>query len=313
MRNPDPRVQAYLAQHGEEIGRLRKLAEDQTASTETRRDALRQLSIISEDEALLTAAKLVAGPAPQLKPEAVELLTSSIVMAGHGNQGPSADHHGMSPGTSAWSTYIQSQHELVRNALRTATQVAPPETKLVALKALVQFGDKGAVELVKKESATGAISQTQAVQICGQAASNEARACLLDFLDTGSIEARIATVNVLGSIPSNRSIIRNKIFLNDQAQPSLRAAAADVLGTYDPSFATYALTITSDPKTPPLVYAATLRSYAANAKEAGKLDAAQRSVIRRALENKLQAAQESDVSRGADVTPLKDLLETFRQ
>src|SRR4051812_32550409 len=98
MRNPDPRVQAYLAQHADEISRLRSVAEDQTNRTETRRDALQKLSIISEDEVLPTAAKLIADPAPQLRSAAVELLTSSIVMAGHGNQGSPADHHVLPPG-----------------------------------------------------------------------------------------------------------------------------------------------------------------------------------------------------------------------
>jgi hypothetical protein len=292
---------------------LRKVAEDQTASIDARRNALRQLSILSEDEVLLTAAKLIADPAPQLKSEAVELLSSSVVMAGHGNQGPSPDDHGVPSSSSPWSTYVRSQHEFVRDALRTATQIAPPETQLIALRALVQFADEGAIDLVKQASASGAISQTQAVQICGLAANNDGRACLIDFLDTGSIEGRIAAVNVLGSIPSNRSMVRNKVFLNDQAQPSLRAAAADVLGIYDPSFASYALTITSDPKTPPLLYAATLRSYAANVQEAGKLDAAQRSVIRRAVENKLQSAQDRGGFQGSDLKPLSDLLEKFRQ
>lgn len=309
IQNPDPRVQSYLAEHAGEIARLRTAAEDGAVDVEARRRALQQLSLVSEDDVLSVAAGLVTDPSPQISEDAVRLLSNSVVMAGHGTSDDDAAHH---DSASPWSSYVNAQHKQARDALNVAASRNPSSNSgLMALKSLVQLSEDGSIDQVRKAAASGAISQAQAVRLCGQSQSNDGRACLIDFLDNGSLEGRVAAIGVLGSKPSDRAMVRNKIFLNNRAEPALRVAAAQVLSSYDPSFSTYGLAVTSDPQTPPDLFAATLESYAASAQAIGKLDSAQWLFIKKALDNKLEAVM-GDKSKGADPQPLEALKEAFK-
>ncbi|ARP67092.1 MULTISPECIES: HEAT repeat domain-containing protein [Mesorhizobium] len=309
--NPDPRVRAYLLENAGEIERLRVTAANTNFDPGTRSKALEGLALISEDAALPVAAELVTDPVEDVRKSAVGILANSVVMAGHdaGNHDPA-----MHPGT-IWGSYVQNQHKVALDALRLATRQSRSEAGMLALKTLVRSSAEEASPLLAEALANGAVTPKQAAELCTQAPEARSRACLLDFLDKGPAEARLAAVAVLGSIPGDRPLIRNKIFLNDQAEPALRAAAAQVLGQYDPTFTSYALTVATDPNTPSLVYAAAVRNYAQSAESAGKLDAAQWAALKRALQNKLKAAQETDALTRSNLNapPLQELNQMFNK
>jgi hypothetical protein len=208
---------------------------------------------------------------------------------------------------------VNAEHGIVRNALRAATKDPRPQISLTALKSLVRLSDEVAINAVPEAVSKGQITEAQAVSICAQSVSDLGRACVLDYLENGSPDGKTAAIGVLGSLPSVRPMIRNKIFLNSNADPKLRSAAADVLAVYDPSFTSYALTVTADPKVPTDVYASTLKSYALSAQLSGKLDSAQWATIKEALDNKLTAV-ESDPVHSQDKNAskvLRDLRDKF--
>jgi hypothetical protein len=308
VRNPDPRIQAYVRDSAGRIRELRNIIENQGAEIQDRRAALSQLGLISEDVAVDVAAKLVNDPAQEVALAAVDVLSNATVMAGHGDV-PS-DHHGVDHPSfeTPWMKYVKAEHEIVRSALRAAARDARPQIALTALKSLVRLSDEVAIKDVTEAASRGEITEAAAVSICAQSASDLGRACVIDFLDHGSLDGKIAAIGVLGSLPSARPVIRNKIFLNSNADPKLRSAAADVLSIYDPSFTSYALTVTADPKIPTEVYASALKGYAVGAHLGGKLDSAQWTAIKEALDNKLKAV-EGDPN--TDSTTLRNLRDKF--
>ncbi|WOH63607.1 hypothetical protein [Bradyrhizobium sp. BWA-3-5] len=292
-----------------EIERLELSAADTNLHESTRSKALEELALISEDAAIPVAAKLVADPIEGVRKSAVGILANSVVMAGHG-----ARNHAHGTPNTAWGAYVEGQHRIALDALRLAARESPSEAGVLALKTLVRSAEETS-PLLAEALASGRIAPKQAVELCAQAPDASSRACLLDFLDKGPEDARIAAVTVLGSIPRDRPLIRNKIFLNSQAAPDLRVAAAQVLGQYDPTFTSYGLTVTADPKTPSPVYAAALQSYARSAELSGKLDAAQWGVLKQALENRLKASKEPDATTDPNVSsaPLRELMQMFNR
>jgi hypothetical protein len=311
--NPDPRIQKYLSDNADQIRRLRNIVENHDASTEDRKAALSQLGLISEDAGVEVAAKLVNDPSQGMARAAVDVLSNATVMAGHGDAG--TDHQAADHQTreSPWAQYVNAEHRVVRNALRTASKDPRPEIALSALKSLVRLSDEVAIKAVPEAVSKGQITEVQAVSLCAQSVGDLGRACVLDYLDHGSPDGKTAAIGVLGSLPSVRPMIRNKIFLNSNADPKLRSAAADVLAVYDPSFTSYALTVTADPKVPSDVYASTLKSYARSAQLSGKLDSAQWATIKEALDNKLTAV-ENDPAYSQDKNAskvLRDLRDKF--
>ena len=286
IANPDPRLQSYYRENADEIRRLQKVVEDKNAPVDQRKKALQELAFKFEDVALPLAAGLVSDPAIDLARDAVSLLSNSVVLANHGDQG-AASHAGdhQSASVSPWSKYTAAQHDLARDALRNAMSDSRSDIRAAGLRGLLPLSDEVALKLVQEGAQKGEITDTQAVRLCAQAISNSGRSCVLGYLNDGSSDAKTAAIDVLGSIPTYRPMVRNKIFFNSSGDPKVRAAAATVLSRYDPLFTTYALTVTADPKTPPEVYTSTLEGYARSAAALGKLDSVQRFAIDKALTN----------------------------
>jgi hypothetical protein len=311
--NPDPRIQKYLSDNADQIRRLQSIVENQSADAKDRKTALSQLGLISEDVGVEVAAKLVNDPSQEIARAAVDVLSNATVMAGHGDAATdhqAADRHALE---TPWARYVNAEHDVVRSALRTAIRDPRPAIALTALKSLVRLSDEAAIKAVPEAVNKGQITEAQAVSICAQSIGDLGRACVLDYLDHGAPEGKTAAIGVLGSLPSVRPMIRNKIFLNSNADPKLRSAAADVLAVYDPSFTSYALTVTADPKVPADVYASTLKSYARSAQLSGKLDSAQWATIKEALDNKLIAVEGDPVhSQDKNASKaLRDLRDEF--
>lgn len=282
IANPDVRLQSYYRENAAEIKRLQDIVENASAAEDQRKKALGELAFKFEDASLPLAAKLVSDPATGLASDAVNLLSNSIVMANHG------DHTGNHPPDttlSPWSNYVTAQHEIARDALRKALTDPRPDIRAISLRGLLSLSDEVALKSVQERAKKGELTDAEAVRLCAQAVSNPGRACVFGYLTDGSSDAKVAAVDVLGSIPSYRPLVRNKIFFNTNADPKTRSAAAEVLSRYDPSFMNYALTVTADPKTPPEVYTSALAGFARSASSQGKLDSVQRDAIGNAVTN----------------------------
>jgi hypothetical protein len=282
IANPDVRLQSYYRENAAEITRLQGIVENATADEDQRKKALGELAFKFEDAALPLAAKLVNDPAPGLASDAVNLLSNSVVMANHDDH---AGNHPPDTTLSPWSKYVAAQHELARDALRNGLADPRPDIRATSLRALLTLSDEVALKSVQESARKGELTDAEAVRLCAQAVSNPGRSCVFGYLSEGSPDAKVAAIDVLGSIPTYRPLVRNKIFFNTNADPKTRSAAADVLSRYDPSFMNYALTVTADPKTPPEVYTSALEGFARSASSQGKLDSVQRNAIDTAVTN----------------------------
>ncbi|MBB5663868.1 hypothetical protein GGE68_002058 [Rhizobium leguminosarum] len=288
-QNPDKRLDVYLQENLKEVQRLQAIALNFDAMGPDRISALNDLAFISEEAGVKLAADLADDKSQEVALAAIELLANSLVMAGHATVQPS-DHtsdHG-----NPWSQYVRGQHQLAIDALRAAIDDPREAIKNAARLTLVRGSDDKAIASVQQDAKVGKLGQEAAVQICAQAISTLGRACLVDFLNEGSIEGKIAATKILGATETDQPVVRDKIFLNSNADERLRSAAAETLARYDKSFPTYGLIVTLDPTTPPDLFAASLRAYATRAAEDGTLDGAQWNAIKRALDHKIQDAEQ---------------------
>jgi hypothetical protein len=300
--NPDPRVRAYYQKYEGEIARLRSIAENGDSPVAERTRAFQELILSFKDVAFLSAAKLVKDRSTPIARQAVEVLSSAIGMGSHADA--TKDHQEQA---SMASDYVGKQENVARQALREAIKDPRPEVGSPARQALLPLSDEAAIASVKEAVKSGALPGPEGVRLCAQAASDRGRGCVLDFLSEGSPETKAAAVNVLGSIPHYRPLVRDKIYLASAADPKLRAAAANVLAHYDPAFLTYGLTVAVDPKVPAEVYAAAVNGYAISARAQGKYDSAQGAVVMRALGNKLELLQEGSPEAAALATTRQKL------
>jgi len=304
--NPDPALAAYYREHAGDVERLQSTVENKAAPMNARQQAFAELSRDYPDSAVVSAAKIITDPSTEIALKATEILANSVVMSGHGTQLVA-----MAAPMSPIQAYHKSLHDSSRNALRVALNDPRPEVRTAAVRALVPLSDEAAITVLQQSAKAGHIPDAEAVKYCASLTSDLGRGCLLNFLAEGSPAAKNVAVQYLGSIPTYQPLVRNKIFLSSDTDPGLRAAAADTLGRYDPSFTNYALAVTLDPKTPPQVFASTVRSYVQRASAQGKLDFAQRTAITKAVEN-YQAKLNEDPEKNAPyIKTLQDSLTTM--
>jgi hypothetical protein len=309
VSNPDPVLAAYYREHAGDIQRLQSIVENRAAPVSARQQALEDLSRDYHDSALASAAKIITDPATDIALRAIEELANSVVMSG--SEGGDA-HVAVAAVKSPAQAYHDSLHDLARNALRVALTDPRPEVRKGALRALVPLSDEAALAAVQQSAKAGQIPETDAVKYCALATSKQGRACLINFLAEGSPAAKNVAVQYLGSIPSYQPLVRNKIFLSADTDPTLRATAAEVLGRYDPGYTNYALTVTLDPKTPPELFASAVKSYVQRVGAQGKLDFAQRTVIMRAVANYQEKLIKEDPDKNAPyLKTLQDSLTTM--
>ncbi len=306
LQNPDSRVQSYLEGQREKISQLEATIASKDAEVQERKKAFLELTMISDESALRVAGDLVHDDSLEIAQEAVAVLSNEIVLT-------SAQHMSTTEiGNSSSLTYSRKRFKAAIAALQAASVDARSQVRLPALKSLVRISDQDAIDSLRKAAIGSEISQPEAVRICAQAASNFGKACVMDFLNSGSLEGKTAAISVLGSMPSERSMIRNKIFLNSSAEPKLRSAAANVLSSYDPKFSSYAFSVIADPQLPTEVYASTLKGFAISTQADGKLDAAQWVTIKEALNHKIQAVEKTKLqSDSDDLKVLRGLQKSF--
>jgi hypothetical protein len=287
--NLDAGSGAYYSEHKDEIRGLQRVIENRESPIEDRKQRFEELTARFKDIALPIAAKLVEDSSTDLALKAVEVLSNAL---GIGSPGTGSPDRQTEPALSRAAISVERQ-QLARQALRGALADGRADVRSAARQALIPLSDEAAIRSVKEAAKNGEIPEPEAVRLCAEAPSPLGRACLLNYLAEGSPDGKAAAVRVLGSIPTYLSLVRDKIYLTSAADPKLRAVAAAVLSRFDPSFMTYGLTVTADPKTPPVLVAGALRGYIWSARAQGKYDAAQRAVLMEALKNRLVLMQGS--------------------
>jgi hypothetical protein len=186
-----------------------------------------------------------------------------------------------------------------RAALLRALTDPRPQARSEAARTLALASDEGALSAIEQGIDSGLFSEFDAANYFGLADIRVGGPYLLRRLARGSSTAKATAVRYLGVSRSYQLIIREKVFLNPEADSEARAAAATVLSEHDPTFASYALVAVLDPKVPPLVFANTVKGYVFQTMKAGNLDAPNRFLIQRAIRNYEE--------RLGDAAPLKEL------
>lgn len=275
----DPRVAAARAENASEITRLSGVAANPSRPPGERVASLRRLALLSDEDALKAAAALRNDAEAAVAEEAVDLLSSAVALMGN----HSADHGG-----TPWGDAVAKQHTLASSALRDAA--ADPRAAIAdrALASLARLSDPTGISMIRQRLERNQIAPKHAAQLCAQAAPQVGRSCLIDLLNDGSPEGQIAAIDFLGSRAADQQLVRNKILFNARTSISLRTAAANTLGRFDPTFDSYGMLLAADPATPPSVFAAVLEAYATRSSSAGNLGSLERSQLLRAVANKIE-------------------------
>jgi hypothetical protein len=174
----------------------------------------------------------------------------------------------------------ESRHDLL-NALHDPRK----EIRSDAARVLASSSDRTALSAIERGIDSGLFSDVEAVNYFGLADIRVGGAYLLRQLGRASPNAKVLAVQLLGAHPDYQLAIREKVFFNPAADPTVRAVAATVLSQHDPKFVKYALLVTLDPKIPAQVFANTVKGYVSQTMAAGKLDANERFLVRDAIHN----------------------------
>src|SRR5262249_11247267 len=124
----------------------------------------------------------------------------------------------------------------------------------VAAMILASLGDARALTAIRDGVAGGLYSDADAANLFALAGLDHGGAYLEPYLDTGSERARTLAVEYLGRSPRHHSAVRTRVLLDATDPDAPRAAAARVLGQYDPSFVTYAPDLLTSTTLPSTVY-----------------------------------------------------------
>lgn len=296
----DVREAQARASRAEEIGRLRASAANATANPTERVAILRRLAFIDQDEANSIAATLTRDPSTAVAVEAVDQLASFVALMGHGGHATAA---------TPWEAALVGKHAQAITALRAAATDDRPVVAEQALAALMRQSDSEALSTVRNRFQNGTISASNAGRLCAQAAPDTGRACLIDLLNSESVEGQGVAIRYLGARRTEQAMIRNKVLFNTKQSPQARSIAAETLGRYDESFSNYGLTVAADSATPAPVFASVVKAFADRERYLGKLDAAQRSQLVRAIDSKITetSANTAPSKRSQALAPLLNL------
>jgi hypothetical protein len=276
LAHPDPARAAYYHANASSIDELEGMVKDTARPVAQRTTALETLAVRFHDAAVITAIQVVRDPSVEVASAALELLAASIVMSDHRRH--DMDH--LTP----LQQFLMQQHTETRKALRIALADTRPNVRSIAAVSLASLSDEDALKLLQAGVEKGLYTEDEAVNYFGLADPDVGASYIMPYLQRGPT-AMQAAVGYLGANRQYQALVRDKVFLNLQAPPETRAAAAKVLSQYDSAFSSYALTVTLDPKTPPNVYTEVLDGYLTQSQAKGQINPAQISVLKEALKN----------------------------
>ena len=221
---------AFLAANQDAIMNLASKA--RTGATDARLAALETLANGYSDASLNLATELIEDPDTAVATESAQLLADTLAMAGSVTMGA-----GMYiPGTSA-----RMQFEAAVANLRRAIEDARIEVRDVAAGTLAALGDQATLEKIELCVEQGVVPAVEAIGYFGLAPIELGAPYIEKYLDSGPVEAKVAAVGYLGTVPTYQSRVRDLIFRTPQVDEIVVAKAAGVLSRHDRAFPTYAL------------------------------------------------------------------------
>ena len=156
-------------------------------------------------------------------------------------------------------------------ALRPAILDERDKIRIEAASILASLGDENALALINEAAAGGIIPAVEAANYFTLAGTPVANAYLAEYLGDRDAGAQETAVGYLATIPEYQPQIREEYFLNPSADPSVRLAALQSLGLYDPDFPAYALTVLSREDVEPVFAGMTIQGYVASIEQRGLL------------------------------------------
>jgi len=246
-------VERYVANEAAIVS-LRSALTDVTQPAETRLAALRALNLDFPLAAQITVRGLTTDPDTAVALAAIDVLLGSVVMMNHEHSGE------MPPGMA----YMMEQYQANIEALRKAELDERKEISLRAAELLVSLDDVPTYTSIAIGAETGRYSGGEATNLFMLGSTRLASPFLASYLGSGKLDAETNAIAYLGAQPEYQPRIREAYFLNAAAEPSLRADAAEALGAFDATFATYALEQLPSLQSTPELYSTTLDSYLNN-------------------------------------------------
>ena len=120
----------------------------------------------------------------------------------------------------------------------------------------------------------GSVPAVEAIDYFGLAPSELGGPYIEKFLNSGPVEAKVAAVGYLATVPMYQPQIRNLIFGTQQINEFVVVKAAGVLGRHDRAFPTYALEVVGRPGLPEPVSNAVVDAYISGALKIKAIDPA---------------------------------------
>lgn len=248
--SPGTAQAAFLMANGPAIMRLAGQA--RTGETDVRRTALEALASAYTDAALNLATELVGDPETAVATDSAKLLADTLAMAGSVTMGT---------GRYASGTPARVQFDAAIASLRGAVADERSEVRAVAAETLAALGDRTALDKIERGVEQGVVPPVEAIGYFGLAPIELGAPYIEKYLDSGPVDAKVAAVGYLATVPTYQLRVRDLIFGTPQVDEIVVAKAAGVLSRHDRAFPTYALEVIGRPGVPDPVSDAVIDAY----------------------------------------------------
>lgn len=246
-------VERYVANEAV-ITALRATILDTSLAPAARLEALRTLNIDYPVAAEITARSLTTDAEESVALASIQLLSAGMTMMNHEHSGE------MAPSMA----YLMQQYEANLVAMRKAELDERKSVRTKAAELLASLSDAPTFASIAIGVQSGRYTEAEATNLYTLGSTELASAYLAPYLGSGKIDAENNAIGYLGALPDYQPRIRDTYFLNTTADLTLRAGAAEALGTYDATFGSYALKQLPELQATPELYSAALSSYLNN-------------------------------------------------
>ena len=250
--HPNPSIVAFYQSNSDQIEELLASVNDSGQGDEVRLTAFTQLALEYPIIATMAARELVSDDATPVARLATQYLMSEVVMS----------DHDMSQGTEGMSPlvrYTMMSHMKSQAALRGAVTDPRAELRDLAAPFLSSLSDMEAIEVIAGE--TELYSEAEAAALITLSSSKESLSFLEKYISSNDTAAQKTSVEYLAAFPEYQGRIRSNVFLDSNADDTVRLAAAKSLSLYDDKFTSYALIVVGEKNISPELYRSTVSGY----------------------------------------------------
>lgn len=232
-----------------EIAELQRSVRDTQRTEDERIADYRKLRSKYPDYALHLATDLIKDGSNKIAEFSVSMLGAAVVMSDH----KMAHATSISPA----EVYAMQRHEFGLKALRVAQLDARPSVRDRATQTLASLSDEIGLQNIIQGAKDGRYSEIDAVNHLGLAKSEVGLALIQPYLGSQAADVQTAAVRYMASSPAFRTVIRDRVLLNDKAPLEARLAASEALS----SEASIAMLLLSNGQTPPELFQKTMLTY----------------------------------------------------